>query len=227
MPRSARRITALFLTVEGVLYLSFLGLDLLRAGGSTPIKYAAILLCLAYALWTALAWRGERLVCLALGLTVWADWYLLVREERYLLGVALFCTVQGCYLFRIVRANSGRGWWGVRGALAAGALAVLAGMEELTPLNALAGIYFTFFLCNVGQSLALKGRRLRLFALGLALFLCCDLWVGVFNAPFPVPVRLHDMARVEMWLFYLPAQVLIVLSALPEAWFGGAEIENQ
>ena len=66
-----------------------------------------------------------------------------------------------------------------------------------------------------------------LFRLGLALFLCCDVCVGAFNAPglFPVPVT--AFARVGMWLFYLPGQVLIALSALPEPILRGKENENK
>ena len=221
MPRSARRVTALFLAAESVLYLSFLAADLWGEMNSNPVKYASILLCLAYALWAALVWRGDRLVCLALGLTAWADWYLLMLNRNYSLGVGIFCGVQLCYLVRIARENGGHSWWGTRLALMFGAGVLLAMWEELDVLNCVAAVYITNFLCNVGLSLGLHGRRMRLFSLGLILFLCCDVWVGVFNRPELLPVGLYDFARVGMWLFYLPAQVLIALSALPEDWFGG------
>ena len=226
MPQSAKWVTGVFLAVESLLYLWFLGIDLWGDGTSNPVKYASILLCLAFALWGALAWRGERLVGLALGLTAWADWYLLVRNRHYALGVGIFCGVQLCYLIRLRRESGGQSWWGARLALVLGALAGLAALRQLTALNVIVSIYITSFLCNVGLSLTLSGRRMRLFALGLALFLCCDLWVGVFNLPGLRPDAFYAFARVGMWLFYLPAQVLIALSALPGAWFGGMQDET-
>ena len=106
-------------------------------------------------------------------------------------------------------------------------VALLAALGILTPLNALALAYFSNFLCNTIQSWALPGRRLRLFSLGLTLFLCCDICVGVFNSPGIAPGWLEHFSGIGMWLFYLPGQVLIALSALPDAVLRGHDYENQ
>lgn len=53
---------------------------------------------------------------------------------------------------------------------------------------------------------------MRLFSIGLWLFLCCDLCVGLFQNPQLVPPAVSAFVSVGMWLFYLPAQVLIALS---------------
>lgn len=77
-------------------------------------------------------------------------------------------------------------------------------------------------------------RQAMQFALGLTLFLCCDLCVGLHNfslfpaqlqqalpqflaqfVPTSLPSWLEDFAAVGMWAFYLPSQILIVLS-LPQ-----------
>ena len=47
--------------------------------------------------------------------------------------------------------------------------------------------------------------------LGLLLFVGCDVCVGLHNLA-GLPVPLSAFAQVGMWLFYLPSQVLIVLS---------------
>ena len=47
---------------------------------------------------------------------------------------------------------------------------------------------------------------------GLWLFLLCDVCVGVHNQPELFPGWLAAFAQVGMWLFYLPGQVLLVLS---------------
>ena len=53
---------------------------------------------------------------------------------------------------------------------------------------------------------------MRLFSIGLWLFLCCDLCVGLFQNPQLVPPAVSAFVSVGIWLFYLPAQVLITLS---------------
>ena len=71
-------------------------------------------------------------------------------------------------------------------------------------------------MVNAVLAWTLPGRRWRLFALGLTLFVGCDVCVGAFNSPGLAPAGAYQFAQVGMWLFYLPSQVLIALSALPE-----------
>lgn len=104
----SRRVLTLFLTVEAVLYAAFLTWDLTIGGrGSNPIKYAGILLCLAYSLYLGRL-GGSRLMPAALSLTALADVFLLLLDTHYALGIGLFCLVQGIYLVRIFRSNGGR-----------------------------------------------------------------------------------------------------------------------
>ena len=83
-----------------------------------------------------------------------------------------------------------------------------------SPLNLLAGLYFSQLLSNTILAWTRRGRRWRLFALGLTLFVGCDVCVGLFNALPPGSPR-YFAVSIGMWLFYLPSQVLIALSALP------------
>lgn len=215
------------------LWVGFLALDLLRLGDSTPLKLAGILLCLLFA-WLGAADRDGLLVALALSFTVGADWFLLVRGDHFPLGIALFCVVQVLYTLRLAVL---RGYISPLGltvrALAGGAaLAVWLGRGWLPPLptgmdlgtTLLALFYFTGLCCNAIEALLLSrrapSRELCSFALGLGLFLCCDVCVGLWNLS-PVGLSasaeavfasLHTFSRVGMWLFYLPSQVLLVLS---------------
>ena len=208
-----KKFTAAFLIVEGILYALFLSMDLTALRGQTvPIKYSGILLCLGFALLARVKWGGDWLVPLALALTAGADWFLLVRGDHYALGIALFLCVQTVYYLRQRRA-------GVPAAypLRAG-LALVAGLglyllNLATPVNLLAGLYFSQLLSNTILSWTRPGRRWRLFALGLTLFVGCDTCVGLFNA-LPGSSPLYFAVSVGMWLFYLPSQVLIALSAL-------------
>lgn len=209
--RLSHRVLPLFLTVEAILYAAFLIWDLTVGGpGSNPIKFAGILLCLVYALYLGHL-GGCRLVSAALALTVLADVFLLLLNAHYALGILLFCGVQGLYFIRIVRGG-GRNLWGLRLGLFLLSLVVLNLLGLLIPLNILALFYFTNFFCNALASLSCSGRSMRLFSMGLWLFLCCDVCVGLFQNPQLVPPAVSAFVSVGMWLFYLPAQVLIALS---------------
>lgn len=203
-------LTSTFLSVEGVVYAAFLILDLTGQGGQTvSIKYAGILLCLAFALT-----GGDRLVPLALALTAGADWFLLVRNDHYAAGIALFLCVQTVYFLRLRRAGAGDGW-PVRSGLALGLGAGVYALNMASPLNLAAALYFSQLASNALLAWTLRGAHWRAFALGLTLFAGCDICVGLFNV-LPAASPLYFPASIGMWLFYLPSQVLIALSALPE-----------
>ena len=203
-----------FLAAEGVLYAAFLALDLTgQSADSVTVKYGGILLCLLFALFCALR-GGDRLVPLALALTAGADWFLLVCNDIYALGIALLLCVQTVYYLRLRRGGSPAAW-PLRAGLALGAGLALFMLRLASPLNLLAGLYFSQLLSNTALAWTGTGRRRRIFAAGLTLFVGCDLCVGLFNVLPPVS-PLYPFVSVGMWLFYLPSQVLITLSALPE-----------
>ncbi len=195
-----------FPLLSGGLWLNFLLLDLTGLGNSTWIKFAGICLCCATALLGANCPDGK-LVAAALCFTVGADWFLLVRNSNYLLGVCLFLVVQALYALRLYRLRGNAPyrpglWVRLAGLVLWGAGAFWGG--------ALAGISLFYFLnlcVNAVEAFAL-GRPERRFAWGLALFVCCDLCVGGWNLGL-----LPRFTGVGMWFFYLPSQVLIVRSA--------------
>lgn len=208
--RVPKRLTAAFLGLEAVLYAAFLVLDLTGRGGQTIlIKYGGILLCLGFAALCALH-GGDRLVPAALALTACADWFLLVRNDCYPLGITLFLGVQTVYFLCLRLAGAGSGHV-LRPALALGAGLLLYAAGMVSPVNLLAALYFSQLLSNTALAWTLKGKRWRRFALGLTLFVGCDTCVGLFNV-LPASSPAYSAVSVGMWLFYLPSQVLIALS---------------
>lgn len=229
-----------FPLLSGAAWLTFLALDLTGGANSTWVKFAAICLC-AVTAWTGAVTTDGRLVALALCFTVAADWFLLVRDTRYTLGLCLFLVVQGLYAYRLYRLRGNRVCkWGVALRLLAlfGVLLLFplayglfsyclqiftqapaetvfhlpAFVGALTsfalPLLALPLLYFSNLCVNTAEAFALNAPKpTSRFAWGLLLFIGCDLCVGCWNMGL-----LGDFARVGMWLFYLPSQVLIVLS---------------
>ncbi len=196
-------VTAAFLALEAVLYVIFLILDLTGRGGQTIwLKYSGILLCLLCALLYAVQ-GGDRLVFPALLFTAGADWFLLVQNDHLILGVALFLVVQTLYLLRLRRMGANSCYW-LRSMLALLLGVAVFAFGLASWLNLLVALYFSQLLSNA--ILAWSARK-WVFAAGLSLFVCCDICVGMFNLGI-----LASFASVGMWLFYLPSQVLIVLS---------------
>lgn len=199
-----------FPALTGVLWIWFLCLDLGRLGDSTWVKFAAICLCCLTALLGAGILDGK-LVAAALSLTVGADWFLLVRSSHYTLGVCLFIAVQLLYAVRLYHLRGRRPClWGsvVRTVLLI--LCTVLAVAEPTLLSLWAVLlYFSNLCVNTVEAFVLKKHA---FAVGLLLFVCCDLCVGLWNISLFLPHAVEEFARVGMWLFYLPSQVLIVLS---------------
>ncbi len=196
--------TICFLAAEGALYLAFLALDLFDLwGGTLWLKYTGVLLCLLF----SLLWGHPRLSA-ALLFTAGADWFLLVLEDHLLWGVALFCVVQILYALHLHRLGSPIAPL-LRMAVAAAMLLLLIFLDTVTLLNILALLYFSQLLSNAVAAWRLPGARL--FALGLSLFVCCDLCVGIRFA-FPLSPAVYPVISLGMWFFYLPSQVLIALS---------------
>ena len=197
------RIRRRFLTTELCLYVGFLLADARCLYGlGTALKYVGILLCVAYAFSNA-----PHAVFAALFLTAAADLFLLVLNCWLALGVTLFIAVQALYAIHIARDT--RRTYEIRAALVLAFWIVLWCLGICTSLNMLAGIYFPQLLCNA----ALSRKTDKCLALGLALFIACDICVGLWNLP-DVPEPFHGFAGTGMWVFYFPSQVLIALTTV-------------
>ena len=196
--------------------MAFTVMDVLDAGDSRWLKFAGIALCFVVSALLS-ARGGEVLVTAAVGLSAAAavrllpaaDILLLIMDAHYAVGVMLFFAAQILYFARIYRANGRKSAWPLRLFLFMAAVAIMAQFGLLSPLDLLAGAYFSFFACNVMQA---SGSENKLFFAGLCLFLCCDICVGLHNMPSALPDWLQSAARIGMWTFYLPSQVMIVLS---------------
>lgn len=201
------KLTTIFIAAESAIFVIYTVSDALSLFNTAALKYSGMLLCLGYSAYPSTQ-GGERLVTAAIFLAALADIPLLLLDIAYAVGVLLFCCVQALYFVRIRRANGGRSAALWRILLPAAALAGLWALGILTPLNALCAVYFTFFMCNAVQSFDMKNR---LFSIGLCLFLCCDICVGLHNLPLG-ETKLARAVALGMWTFYLPSQVLICLS---------------
>ena len=97
----------------------------------------------------------------------------------------------------------------------------------LQGLLIITAFYFISIVTNVIRAVigAVRGRKAKgisygslLFAIGMVLFLFCDINVGLFNMAYFIILTktqyhlLYSISSILMWAFYAPAQVLIAMS---------------
>lgn len=236
-------IFTLFLFLEILLYCGFLYIDITQKASftlSAYLKFSGILLCLLYALFMPFReeYKADGVILkTALFFTVISDLFLLLLD-RYQTGMVTFCIVQSLYLIRL-------GLWRNQTDLTEGAgriikhfirnamvtavilIVLIVAQVEMEGLILISCFYFISILFNTGDSVLIAARsRVKnrvLYAFGMILFLLCDINVGLFNLSDFITVNgnwfstLYNFSSIAMWMFYLPAQVIITLSGQAEA----------
>jgi hypothetical protein len=221
--------------IELLIYLSFMYIDITGLGSyvlSNSLKYTGILFCFFYTL-LFYSGRTTRLDSLllrgALLFTVISDLFLLILDY-YDIGMMTFCIVQFFYLFRLYgwRKQMGKSTRIMTLLLRNAVLVTVLLLFliyiklEINLFLIVALIYFTGIILNtldavlIGFKTRIKNQLI--FAIGMVLFLLCDINVGIYNlsgfitidAPWFTKVSMF--ASIAMWMFYLPAQTAIALS---------------
>lgn len=166
--------------------------------------------------------------------TAVSDYFLTITADRYEIAVGVFI---GAQLFHFLRISTARGTVsreaGVRHPRLGILLSVLSrviltalllivlhltGLWSL--LNALAVIYFVELLMNTVDAAftAEHGVRFAVMAVGFLLFICCDVTVGLRalaeDGTLSMTPDRFALNTYLTWVFYLPSQVLIILSVL-------------
>ena len=188
----------LFLITEAAIYVLFILSDLNNID-STYLKYAGIILCFLYCLS-----QRNIIFSMALLFTSISDYFLLVQDSNYIIGISTFIVVQliYCYYLHCQLCNT---YFPFRLLILIISIIILYLTEYLSLLNVMVAFYFINLVFNFICSLS--DKNLRMFSLGLFLFICCDICVGLHN------ISLNPTAAFLMWVFYLPSQVIISLNA--------------
>ncbi len=154
----------------------------------------------------------NNLVKLGLVLTLIADTFLVLLNDHWLWGVGCFCLVQTCYALHI---GLDLKQLAVRAAVLVIAEVLLGPVSGWDLLVVLSIYSFTQLFFNSVYAFVRKVNT-RL-AWGLLLFMLCDLNVGFMNIGSYVasfPAAIGDLAAYLSWIFYVPSQILIVLSLI-------------
>lgn len=134
-------MTAAFLGLEAALYAVFLTMDL-TGGSGDPVKYASIAVCLVFSVLFACR-GGSRLMPAAMALTLGADTFLLLLNDHYGAGVALYLLRRrkGMALCRF--GGRGPGFWAACGL--GGLFVIVGGLAALDFDRAFTVFHTIFF----------------------------------------------------------------------------------
>lgn len=210
-----------FVLAETAIYITYLIYELSYGINLIYLKYAGIITCLLFA-GVGIFFYGKDgiTVTVALAFTVVSDLFILVLNTYYEVGICTFIVVQICYFVRIYMINGKKPYisLGVRLGVVAVLLAVLGGLGMLkSAVVVLSAIYFPQLAINAVESAMLirLDKKYIAFFIGLVLFAICDICVGVDNMAAvggALPSDIQYFVNKTIWIVYLPAQVLIVLS---------------
>ncbi|MBQ8689682.1 MAG: hypothetical protein IJ515_04885 [Clostridia bacterium] len=218
--------TAFFFIVELVL-----GVHLHLASGTDSqwICYTVVLAaCIFCAMFAELS-LSYLFTQLALVFTVCADTFLiLLPSELYLYGMIFFTCAQLSYAarihFEIESIVLRRVHLIARGAVTAIAVAltflVLRGGADA--LSVISVVYFAHLITNAVYA-CFSFIRNPVFAIGLLLFIGCDIFVGFSNLGGYLPIAegtiwyfLAHPGINAAWIFYTPSQALLSISLFPK-----------
>ena len=223
---SDRRIFIL-VCLNAALYVFITVFDTMKAvHGVSPaqglacdvLKYSAIISCLLICIfaYSRTRERTPLIQILVFCITLAAD-FLLLFTPLFTTGVFVFLGAHFCALLRYKPR-----WAPVAGICAAAAFVLtiylaprfLHTNPDLSLFAAASAAYAILIISvTVSTFFAYQQRTNALFSrLGMCLFIACDVNVLFFNV-LPADSTPYTAAIVLMWLFYLPAQTLLALSA--------------
>ena len=197
--------------IEALIYISFMFFDEYI---DSNIRFIGIVILFIYLLLEKSS-KDLFILRLALLFTIISDLFLLVIDDFYIVGVLSFIIVQLLYLYRLRGFNRKNFYIPI--VLCFNLILIKIILKDgFDYLLGLTVIYFTLIVNNMILSL-ISFKANPLFALGLVLFVCCDIFVGLYNLSSYVQVgeivnTINTSGIDFAWGFYLPSQVLIVLS---------------
>jgi len=197
-----------------ILYITFLSIDIFsvfRLLSSAYLKYASIVLCFLLALTSYRKSNNKqdsKYVVIAFIFTLIADIFLLFTGNK-IAGILFFCLVQLTYLKRNNRCFFKFGIYVSMIAIVIQLFAVFDSLYIIATLYA-----FLIVACAISTfKTDLPKFNLYCVKIGMILFILCDIHVALFNYSSP-RFNYSHFASIAIWLFYLPAQFLLALSAV-------------
>jgi len=151
-----------------------------------------------------------------------ADLFLLIIDNYYEVGIAIFSIVQITYSIRYDVENGKKT---VRNCIICFLILLLifivANLITEVPFIILLALFYG--ICLITNVIKAKKAYINgvfpkpngvMVVLGMVLFLLCDINVALYNVlgTFYINEPLYRISSVSMWLYYLPSQLLLSLS---------------
>ncbi len=236
IPKNIQQIMLyVFIAIEAILFIL---IHFIKSVPSYIPSYIAIIICFLMSFVFFEKSKNWLLVAIALLFTLIADTYLvLLHASNQIAAMIAFNFTQLAYAFKIAIESKK-----LQNILSLSIRTFLILLIELIAfvflkikfdtLIFVTLIYFVNLVCNMAFSFTVKKINL-LFSIGLILFICCDVFVGL---PF-----LADVLTIEegsfiytlinskinfIWVFYLPSQTLIVSSLYYHSFILNKQIEK-
>ncbi|MDE6850143.1 MAG: lysoplasmalogenase [Clostridia bacterium] len=216
-------VFAAFIFIQAVIYIVYNVLSAQQPSDPIEIKYAGILLCLAVTAAMIYFNRDhDSLIAVAAMLfTAISDLFILVLDDYFEIGLATFIVAHSFYLYRLYLGRAKKIWLTVvvRAAVTGIMIGICCGLFSADLLVIEACIYLVLLVGNCIEALIMCNRGLKniLFAIGLMLFLGCDICVGLKHGSM-IGVHLsqsvYNFVEFMIWVFYLPSQVLITTALI-------------
>lgn len=223
----------MFFGIEGLLYLSYMFLDLFYTSlyeESILIKFLSIFFCFIYSLMWCRRDKTKSNIILTISVTFIfiSDLFILILEYNFV-GVCTFLIAQLLllgYLFILEQDFTWKsyGMKFLRNILTSNIVLWIFSRLwiPIDTLFIISVIYIITFFYNLVEAVRFacgnRKRKAKLFAFGMLLYFLCDLNVGIFNTMSYVETSslwfqmTYEFATIAMWMFYLPGILLIVRS---------------
>lgn len=211
-----------WLSIELVLYIGILFLHIPIQSG--VFHFLSIVFCFGFVLIKKPSREGIIWIRIAFLFTVAADFFLTLLSQNQILGTGLFACAQLAYAIFLYDAENKNAWPFLAIRLFIISASLLLGYfvlrENLDLLAIISLFYFSNLLINMIHAL-FQIKRNPLFFIGLCLFICCDILVGLSNGENYLHYTRDSIWGFFVyfpfnltWMFYLPSQVLIALSSV-------------
>lgn len=213
-----------------LMYLIFLYLDIFKDyyyNLSNMLKFICIILCFTLSTLTRqnpFEQADVKLLQFGLFLTMIADFFLLIIDDYYEIGVGVFSIAQITYSIRYDIKNKRKV---IRNYITLFVLLNIAFVtvnllyKQVDVLVFISIFYGFCLITNVLKSLRCYKYKIypnpngAMIALGMILFMFCDINVALYNILKSMSISegfISNMSSISMWLFYLPSQVLLAIS---------------
>ena len=230
---SRLKITKVLVVIIGIIYISFLYMDITNRDmyiSSNKLKFISIILIFIISIIgrrNPFNYKDIYLLQAGLFITIFADLFLLILDNHYILGIILFSIVQILYSIRYDSKNTQSSIRKFIIVFILLSIIYIIANQFVMEVDLVLGIGLYYAICLLTSvKKAINAYRHKLYpspnrqmiVLGMILFLLCDINVALYNiirfirSTGRFTNLLYNVSFVSMWLFYLPSQVLLSLS---------------